>query len=1031
MTTRWATEADISEMFKAKWLRLALAGVALVGVYAAVGFGLAPNLLRAQAVDFVKKTYGRELQIGTVRLNPFLLQLEVQDVGLPDKDGQEMLSLKRLFVDFEFSSLWRQAFVFRDVVVETPGVRAVRRADGTLNLADLAPPAREVPQPEPPELPRVWIESLAVTGGRLDYMDTTRKPRPLMRSFTPVTLSLKDFRTTPEGGDFAFSARAQQAERIDWKGRIALAPTLSSQGEFTLVGVRLPELAEMAGEVLPFAISAGAAELAGSYRLSLGGSLSLEMQIPQLSLTGLGLRARGADVDWVQLPSLVVSDTGVVLQERSVSVGKVALAGLKVSSWLDANGSVNLHRLFVTPVQPLAIAPPAQAAPPASSTTPSAPVAARAPAAAAAPWSVRLASLELTDAAIDFEDRMQAPVKRFAVTPLNLRLTDASLDLSKPLKVALDATVNGRALIKVGGSLTPQPLAADLELSLQQASLQILQPYVAPFADLNIQDGVLSVDGKLLAAPPAAQGPAFSFAGDVAVKDFKSTDNARQQDLVNFRSLELQKLRYAHGPSSFSIDRILVTQPFARVSISREQVLNIAAVFAPRGAAAKGAAPKADPAGGGAVAATSGKAVPSAQPSKPTPKAEALPIRIREVRVAGGRMNFSDFSVQPNFAAEIFDLDGMVRGLSSAPDARAAVDLKGRVDEFSPVSISGTIQPFAYDQFTDIGLKFQNISLPVFNPYSGRFAGYNIAKGKLDTTLHYRVQQRKLTAAHKIRIDQLEWGEATNSQDAATLPVKFATSLLKDRNGVIDLDIPVSGTLDDPELRIGPIVWKIIGNLVVKVVSAPFALIGSLFADAQDAQFVDFRPGADSVDEDTAARLAALAKALAEKPELRLEVPIGTAPELDRPALADRRYAQERDAAVSKALGRKADAKTPMPAFDTLSPRQRLEVLTALVRQLGGVAPSQPASAASAPASPAAAVPVVDEEAAIKALEQQARGAIVVPDTELAALGQQRGAAVERALLTGTALQPERVFLNAAGSVSVQGDKVRFELAVK
>ena len=198
-------------------------------------------------------------------------------------------------------------------------------------------------------------------------------------------------------------------------------------------------------------------------------------------------------------------------------------------------------------------------------------------------------------------------------------------------------------------------------------------------------------------------------------------------------------------------------------------------------------------------------------------------------------------------------------------------------------------------------------------------AGYNIAKGKLTTVLHYRIENRQLDAQHNIRIDQLEWGEATESQGEATLPVKFATSLLKDRDGVINLDVPVGGTLDDPTFRIGPIVWQVIKNIIVKAVTAPFALLGSLFEGAEEAQFVDFAPGEASLDPTTAGRLAALAKSLAEKPQLKLDVPIGVVAELDRPALAERAY---QAALAGGRRGRSKDAPTePGPAFETLEPQ--------------------------------------------------------------------------------------------------------------
>ena len=95
------------------------------------------------------------------------------------------------------------------------------------------------------------------------------------------------------------------------------------------------------------------------------------------------------------------------------------------------------------------------------------------------------------------------------------------------------------------------------------------------------------------------------------------------------------------------------------------------------------------------------------------------------------------------------------------------------------------------------------MELSIFNPYSGKFAGYNITKGKLTTELHYKVDGRKLDAQHHIIIDQLEFGDKTESKDAVSLPIKLAVALLKDRNGVIDLNLPVTGSLDDPKFRSG------------------------------------------------------------------------------------------------------------------------------------------------------------------------------------------------------------------------------------
>jgi hypothetical protein len=318
----------------------------------------------------------------------------------------------------------------------------------------------------------------------------------------------------------------------------------------------------------------------------------------------------------------------------------------------------------------------------------------------------------------------------------------------------------------------------------------------------------------------------------------------------------------------------------------------------------------------------------------------------------------------------------------------------------------------------------------VFNPYSGRFAGYSIAKGKLDTQLRYRIEDRRLKADHAIRIDQLEWGEASAARGEATLPVKFATALLRDRNGVIALDVPVGGTLDDPKLRIGPIVWQIIRNLIVKAVTAPFALIGSLFKGAEEAQFVDFAPGESTLDPTTAGRLAALARGLAEKTGISLDVPIGASASFDSPALAEQAYARALAGASRTAAGI-TDPAEAAPAFDALSHRQRVAALQSLLRARTGAVPEVPEPPEAPEGTPRAEAREAAERAEIGFLEAAARKAVTAEDGALEALAEARARAIERALLAEGKLEPGRVFLTRNGKVGPKDGRLRFELALK
>jgi len=801
------------------------------------------------------------------------------------------------------------------------------------------------------------------------------------------------------------------------------------------------DVGKFLGDALPFGLTAGLIDLNGHYEVTLGDQLDLKLHLARLALSGLALRAHGADADWVQVPTLALTHVAVALPERSAKIDALALEGLKAQCWLNPDGSVNLMQLVApTPTGAAEPAPPPAGKPSGSAGAPP------------KPWSLLLASVDVKGARVDVEDRMKAPVKHFAIATANLHVDNVSLDLARPLPLRLEATINDRAMFRLFGTLAPSPLAGDLKVSLDKASLKYGQPYVLPLADLTIHDGWLSFAGDLKLRPAGQKAPQLSFDGGMSVDHFRSTDNTLNQDFVNFGLLQFQKIHYTLAPDALRVDRILVREPYARVIISREQILNISAVLDPKGAAAKIKEWRAEQAreasetpaqkkervrlaeAKAAEAKKEAKAHPAVAPPPPAagaPETAMMPIRIRELAIEGGRMNFSDYSVPPDFNAEIQQLKGTVEALPSARDSRAKVNLAGNLGEYSPVTITGELQPFQFDHYTDITLDFQNIALPVFNPYSGKFAGYSIANGKLFTNLHYLIQQRKLNAAHKIRIEQLEWGPPSATKGEATLPVKFATWLLKDSNGVINLDVPVTGSIDDPSFRVGPIVWQIIKNLIVRAVTAPFKFLGSLFKGAEEAQYVSFAPGSAALEPPAAGALATLAKALVQKPGIRLEVPASTVAELDRPALIEQLYQEQLRLGTAAYLHHKDGDKTPLPAFETLKPKQQIEILTALVEKLAGAAPKLPEPPPPAPGTARADAKSQRETAAIEYLHKEAHAHLSSPDAALDALGVERSTVIQHALLTDTGLDPARVFVTKKGKVSAHEGKVRLELAMQ
>jgi hypothetical protein len=1018
---------SLREFWRNRPVRLLAAAALVLGLYAVAGFVAAPRLVRSALLEDIPKTLDATPTVGAIRINPFLLQITVDDFALAGRDGAKLLGFERLFVDFDLSSLWHRAYTFGRIELVAPFVDAAVAADGSLNLMKLerSPPPRTPPQPtsDGAPLPPLRIGSLRISRGSVGYLDRSRAEAFTAR-LDPVDFELHDFTTGADGGRFMLSGASKRGEHFEWRGHLAVQP-IESDGELRIEGLELRTLWEYLEDRLGFVVSSGTVDAGVTYRFAAGNGgapANLTLDIAQVALRNLGVRPRQGDTDWVALPALDVKGTHVDVAGRRAQVDSVTLTGLKVLGWRAEDGSTNLLELAAPPVtggpRPASPTPPSA---PSGATAAPAPPAAQAE--ASAPWSYGIRLFQLQDADLSVEDRTVRPALKLRLAPFSLSVKDISEDLGKPVGVALDAHLNGKGSLTAAGSLTPQPAAAELELKLDDLELRDAQPLIARYTAMTLLGGRLGMQGTLRyrsnpqAANPQAASPqaagsraasgapargnvsALRFTGNITVDGVRTVDDALHDDFVDWDRLEIRGLNYTQGPDRLDIDQVSVRKPYARVMIESDATTNIKRVLTAPGSAAATAPP---------VAAKAPAVRGNAPASPGSAGAASLPMSIKTVMVADGEAEFSDLSVEPHFAAGIHTLAGNISGLSSKPQARAKVDLKGLVDTFSPVTISGNLNVLG-PLYTDLTIAFRNISLPVFNPYSGKFAGYDIAKGKLSTDFHYLVDGRKLDAQHHIVIEQLEFGEKTASKDAVSLPVKLAVALLKDRNGVIDLNIPVTGSLDDPEFRVAPIIWKVVVNLIEKAVTAPFAMLGSLFGGGPELQFIDFEPGAGTLDPAAADKTRAVAKALVERPQIKIELPIGVVREVDAPALVALRF------------GETIGVRAP----ETLDPAARLAALTRGYVKLFGAEPKFP-EAVAAPGTKPDGV-----EARIDFLDKTLRERLTVSEEDLKALGQRRAAVLQQALLADPQIDPERVFLVDNDKATVKDGRVRLELSLR
>jgi hypothetical protein len=599
------------------------------------------------------------------------------------------------------------------------------------------------------------------------------------------------------------------------------------------------------------------------------------------------------------------------------------------------------------------------------------------------------------------------------------------------LDVTVDSTLNGTGKLNAKAKVTPASGDLTAHVDAQALGLSMLQPYLNTYTSMVLLKGTVGAQLDLVHRSDGF----LAVTGNTAVSGLKTIDAVQKRDFISWRDLKVAGIDYKSAPQTLKIGNVTAVDPYARLIIFPDRVMNITDVLTPLGTTPKHDAPPPPSKGGAApVVAKSpppppkkkgAKTQAAAVPAKsPTP----FPMAIGTVRLVNATLDYTDLWIKPNFTVGIKPLNGTITGLSSDPKSRAKIRLDGQVDRYSPAHIAGEANLLSADLYTNITMSFKDIDLTIANPYSGRFIGYRIDKGKLSFDVTYLVEDRKLDAKQHVVVDQLELGDKVESPDAMHLPIKLAVSLLKDKDGVIDLDLPMTGSLDDPKFRIGPIIWKVFVNLIVKAVTAPFALLGHLFGGGEHVNIIEFPAGSAELEKPAKDQLASIAKGLKERPALKLDVPIVYSATIDRPHLAAEQLNQELTARVGSTRQGKKHPETA--AQEALAdPEKHFRLLVDQYKESMGKDTPLPESAAAALAAKRKETPAYDP--AIADLNTALINKIDVPEAQLVTLGQDRAKAIQDALLSDGQIDPGRVFIVNTAPKPDSGEKVKVELAVK
>ncbi|PNG43527.1 hypothetical protein A1354_22115 [Pseudomonas asplenii] len=856
-----------------------------LALYSLLGFLILPGIALRVANQQLANYATVPAHIQRIELNPFSLEVTLWGLVIGEP-GKEQVGFDRLYADLQIDSLWTKALHLANIELDKPKTEILFAKDGKLNLLGLFNVPASEPTPADPDAKPfpLRIDNIKLAGGVVHFEDV-RPSEPIEFLYDDLSFELKNLSTLPEdSADMTLVAIGPAGGRIDWSGNFSLIP-FTSEGTLKITDGKMKAFWPYVRDSVPLVLEDGVISLSSEYKLNLSKETELQLNNVAVSIAPFAIKAPDGR-PLAKLERLDVSETSVDLAKQQVVVGKIRSNKLETWAALEADGQLDWQKLFASqPSKPAAKA----AAEPAST-----PAAADSPkpesTAPSKPWQVLLKDVQLRNYTVHLADRSAQPAVALDITPLNVDLQDFDSLNGSPFKLRLDSVVGKQGKITADGTVNLAPVNAQLNVKTQDIDLRVAQSYINPFIRLELRSGMLGSDLKvnLKSTEPLA----LSVTGRAQIDQLHTLDTLKTRDFLKWQQVVVEGLNYQHG-DSLSIDKVNLFQPYVRFMINDDRTTNIDDLLIPQ------------PADSGAKTTA----------AKPASNEKPLGIHIGGIAINDGSANFADFSLTPNFATAVQQLNGQIGTIDSRQAKPASVDIKGKVDRYAPVTIKGAVNPFDPMASLDIATSFKRVELTTLTPYSGKFAGYRIRKGRLNLDLHYLITKGQLKAENKVVVEQLQLGEKVDSPDAVSLPLKLAIALLKDVDGKISIELPVTGDLNNPQFSVMPIVWQTLRNLIVKAAAAPFKMIGGLISggSSQDLGTVSFAPGSSELSKDAEAALIKLSQALKERPALRLEIEGTAAKSSDGPLLAEQRLEREYQYNYYKMLQRRGD-KVPAQA---------------------------------------------------------------------------------------------------------------------
>ena len=872
--------------------------------------------------------------MGLPEINPFKLTVRIPKLNLATPEGEQLVSFEHLFVDVSGTDLFTGLVALDQIDLKNLNLNVALLPEGKNNFTTLLDAFKtdEPEEEENTEPPAFLLSHLLISDAAVNFEDR-RKPDGLKTTFAPLNLELRDLATRSENdGDFVLNAITGLDAELKLRAQIQLADP-SAVGEFSLTGLNIAKLEPLLAPLLPTAPPAGSADLALNFDVNLkdaseeippkvlinninaevrefnilakpqGASAaaqfiklninnaSFDLQTNKAELAGIVLaglqlnhsnKAKAIGLDTIEVGPILVD-----LAEQHAEVNAATLKGGAVNVKRNSKGELDLMAAINDWIP--AKKPVDKSAPETSDKTP------------AKPWTYSVNTIDVSGINANIQDQTVSPALNIGLNNIAVSTSGVTQDLSKnlPLKASLNVASGGN--IAVNGTVNHSTTATQMNVEVNALALKPAQPFIGQFAKLNLVSGAIYTKGKA-----TYNAKEQGYVGSLTIGSLRLNEAGTNNSFFEFKKLFTPGLRV--NAQGLNIQRLTLEGLDTALLIAKDKSTNISRILVN----------KEEP-----TTATQQQAEP-AKPAANTPPAFA--VNIDRFNIANSEMDFADESLFIPFGTRIHSLEGVVNGLSNKPGTRGELALKGAVDEFGEADAQGTINLLDPTAYMDIVVKFSNVEMRNLTPYSGTFANRKIESGKLSLNLVYNIENQQLNSSNQVIVDKLKLGERVQSPQGRDLPLELAIAILEDSNGRIDLGLPITGDLNDPQFSYGAIVWKAIGNVLTKIVTAPFRALGALFGggDADELGKIEFTAGANTLSPSQREGLKKLGEALTTRPNLALTVQ-GTWAPVDKTAIQN---LQMRRAVATQAGEKLQPGENPGPlALNNEATQKAIEAL--------------------------------------------------------------------------------------------------------